>query len=83
MKTKPPFNMGNASGTLYSPGYQFQTTAQNDCTEKNGWVFVEKSLLDEFDDELELYKEVCQLLSGDGQMWVGSVSKYHPFQHKK
>ncbi len=56
------FNMENTPGILYSPGYQFQNTPQYDCTEKDGWMIVEKPLLDEFDDEfdddLELYKEV-------------------------
>ena len=44
--------MGNSSGILYSPEYQFEKSA--DCEEEDdGWMVVEKPVLDEFDDEFD------------------------------
>ena len=61
--------MGNTSGILYSPKYQFQNKARYDCTEKDGWMVVENNSHHDSDrlESDDVYKEFMHLLSSEDE----------------
>jgi hypothetical protein len=73
--------MGNSSGRPYSPKYDFENTDEVECdnldtqgNQEEGWLFVKKNNpphdqnsieKDPDEEDIELYKEICQILSED------------------